>query len=68
MTTNERMNLRLDIWFSLTRQQQKKVSQLGISHVMLEVCNINDFKKITKSKKLLNDLITLKRSTIRLVA
>jgi hypothetical protein len=66
MTVQERLQLRLDIYFSLTRKQQRRFSELGGSHTMLEC--FNEWDKVTKSKKILEQVATLKGSCIRLVA
>jgi len=59
--------MRYDIYFALTRQQQRKLSKM-IAIPMLELLSMDDFKKITTNKKLIGMFINLKRSTIRKVA
>ena len=62
------LDLRLNFWFSLNTQQQKKLDSLGYSHLFCEMISGNDLSKVTKSKKIMNMLYDLKRKTFRLVA
>ena len=70
MTLNERLNLRLDIYFKLTKIQQRKLSELGHSHLMYDTTmTLNEFKSITKNKQLIADFTRLKFSQpLKLVA
>lgn len=68
MTVNQRMQLRHDIYFSLNTNQRRKLDSLGYCSVNLNECPMSDFKRVTKSKDLINKLVTLKRSLIRRVA
>lgn len=60
--------LAMDIYFSLTRTQQRKFHSLGYSALFVHHVDMNDFKKITKNKKLWEMMIELKRMYIRRVA
>ena len=64
---NKEMNMRHDIWFSLSIKQQRKLNAMGYSSSYnLVSIPVEDFKKVTKSKRLLNLLIQLKRATLRI--
>lgn len=67
MNSNQRLNLSLNIYFSLTTNQKRKLDSMGYSHVTLELTPMADFKRITQNKQLHKDLITLKRSFFRLI-
>lgn len=59
--------MRYDLYFLLSRRQQRKLSKM-IPIVMLEFLPMDDFKKVTTNKKLIEMFINLKRSTIKRVA
>ena len=64
--TKKALDMRLDIYFSLTLKQQQEFNNnyqwQNIEHVLVE-----DFKKITKSKRLVSDLIKLKDLTNKIL-
>ena len=64
--TKKALDMRLDIYFSLTLKQQQEFNNnyqwQNIEHVLVE-----DFKKITKSKRLISDLIKLKDLTSKIL-
>ena len=64
--TKKALDMRLDIYFSLTLKQQQEFNNnyqwQNIEHVLVE-----DFKKITKSKRLISDLIKLKDLTNKIL-
>lgn len=62
------MKTTIDIWFMLTVKQRRKLSELGVCHVMFELCEVNTLKRVTKNKDIINALIELKRSKLRLVS
>lgn len=68
MNMNKTNNMRLDIYFSLTKKQQRKFNELGYSWQLVENVTINEMFKVTKSKKIIEQLKTLKQMSIRLVA
>ena len=58
----------ITLWFELTIAQSRKLDSLGYGpNVFLITISMNEFLKVTKSKKLINDLITMKRETIRII-
>lgn len=63
-----KLQLRHDIYFALTRPQQRRFHSLGHETPMLEFIDMKDFLKITKNKDLIIKLIKLKRMSMRLVA
>jgi len=62
-----RLDLRLEIYFSLTLSQQRKFNA-SYSWMFIDDVPMCDFKRITKSKRLHAMLMELKRSNLRLVA
>ena len=64
---NAKSDLRYDIYFALSIKQRRKLNSL-INMQLLENINIIDFYKVTKNKELIDKLILLKRSCLRLVA
>jgi len=67
MTLGEKLDLRLNIWFALSKRQQRRISELGYN-VQLENIPMSHWYSITKNQKLTAMLIALKRSRLRLVA
>ena len=62
-------NLGLNIWFSLTRGQQRKLSNAGYCHQFLDDVPLNVFGKITDNKDLRRKFFRYKfRRGLRLVA
>jgi hypothetical protein len=61
-------NLRVDIYFALTKKQRQKLHAMGYSHTIIEFIPMNKFVKITKKKVIIDKLIELKRNCIRRVA
>ena len=59
----------ITLWFKLTNEQRRKINSLGYgpTHFLMNI-TMDEFKTVTKSKKLINDLIVMKRSCLRLVA
>jgi len=57
----------IDLWFKLTRAQQKKMTSMGYDWQFFWSVPMADFKKITKNQDRINDLMEMKRSTLRLV-
>jgi hypothetical protein len=62
------LDLTLNIYFSLTKKQRRKLDNLGYNRFFLEHVPLTVFEAITKNKKLRADLIILKRKFIRLIA
>ena len=64
--TKKALDMRLDIYFSLTLKQQQEFNNnyqwQNIEHVLVE-----DFKKITKSKRLIRHQIKLKDLTNKIL-
>lgn len=59
----------IDLWFKLTIKQRRKLSSLGYGpNCFLYNIAMSDFLKVTKDKKLIKELVTMKRSTLKLVA
>ena len=59
---------RLDLYFSLSKHQRKEINEI-VHHHNIENISIDDFKRITSSKKKLKELIRLKQAVgLRLVA
>ena len=56
---NEALAMRLDIYFSLTLKQRRKFND-NYQWQWIEDVSIEDFKEITKSKKIIAHLIKLK--------
>ena len=68
---NKMLQLRLDFWFSLSRSQKRKLDDMNYSHMFCEEILVEDFVKVSKSKKILEqlkELKELKRQSFRLVA
>ena len=64
----DRCNLRLDIYFSLTMKQRRKLNEITTWQFMEDI-GINEFKKITKNSKIIALYIKLLRSfDLRLVS
>ncbi len=64
MNLDQKLNLRLDIYFSLTKKQRRKLSETGHSHINFDsTMSIEQFQSITKSKRLLDSFIRLKYSS-----
>lgn len=64
---NKLLEMRLDLWFSLSVKQRSKLEKLDIFHWNVEHCSMSDFLKVTKNKVLREKLIEIKRSSMRLV-
>lgn len=60
----EKINLRHNIYFSLNLGQQRKLNKL-IPLPLLENLPMEQFKTVTKSKKLIADFVKLKQMSIR---
>jgi len=68
-TPKQKSEIRLSIWFDmLTINQRIKIRDMGYDYLMLEYIKIEDLKKVTKSKKVHDMLINLRRSSYFLVA
>ena len=65
---NREMELRHDLWFLLSPKQRRKLSYLGYSSVNLADVEMSEFRLVTKSRELIERLITIKRMTMRVVA
>lgn len=63
----QRMKLRHEIYFSLTKRQQRKFNERNCVTLMEQIPMVS-FKEITKNKKLWDKLILLKRSGLHLAA
>ena len=57
----------IELWFALSSEQRQHYNRYHCGIELHEI-SMRDFKKITKSKKLHNKLIELKRSYFRLVS
>lgn len=69
MKASERIDLRLTIWFDmLTRNQRKKLSNMGYFYLSLEDITWSDLDKVTKSRKVINAIGRLKQSNMRMVS
>lgn len=68
MTMKEKMNLRHDIWFSLSTNQQRKLTANGIYANNLYDCPVWLIVKVTKSKKIMDKMRKLWNNSIRRVA
>ncbi len=64
----KRIQLRHEIYFTLTRPQRTKFHSFGYFANTLEYIEMRDFLSITKNKDLIKKLIELKRQSMRLVA
>lgn len=60
--------LRRDIYLDLTRTQQKKLNKLGYDHFNLDLCPVDVFKQVSKSKKLFSKMQELWTRSMKLVA
>jgi hypothetical protein len=68
-TPQQKSEIRLSIWFDmLTRNQRIKIRDMGYSYLFLENIKIEDLKKVTKSKKIHDRLVNLRRSSFFAVA
>ncbi len=65
---NERLNLRLVIYFSFTHNQKIRFGSLGYLSTSVEEIPMSDFLRVTKNKDQIERLIKLKRMSLRLVA
>ena len=68
MTMNEKMNLRHDIWFSLSVNQRRKLTANGIYANNLYDCPVWLIVKVTRSKKLLSMMQKLWQNELKAVA
>ena len=68
MSAKQLLDLRLDFWFSLNTKQQQMLNTMGYSHLFCEQALSSDLTRVTKSKKIMNKLHHLKRSSFRMVA
>ena len=68
MDAKQLHDLRLDFWFSLNTKQQRQLHSLGYSHLFCEEVLSSDLTRVTKSKKIMDKLHNLKRSSFRMVA
>lgn len=66
MNNMDKHNLRISIWCSLKPSQQQTLRLNGIHESSLELCPMEIFKRVTKSKILHKDMIKLKRGSLRL--
>ena len=66
---NDRLNIILQIDAGLNDNQRRKLTSLGYHPTYnLHEINMNDWRKVTKNKKLTELLKELKRMSIKLVA
>lgn len=68
MTMTEKMNLRHDIWFSLSINQRRKLTANGIYANNLYDCPVWLIVKITRSKKIMEKMRKLWNNDLRAVA
>lgn len=65
---NKELNLRLNTWFSLTVRQRNILQDNEIGHYNLCDVDMELIKRVTKNKKILENVTTLKRMTLRLAS
>lgn len=59
----------IDIWFMLTNNQRRKLSKLGYGpNCFMIGISLETMRKVTKNKDILNKVIEMNRSILRLVA
>jgi hypothetical protein len=62
MTLQQRMNLRLDLYFKMSVRQRKMFHSLGYESITFEYISVSELSKITKNKDIIKGLIKLKQS------
>lgn len=68
MTMTQKMQLRHDIWFSLSTRQRRQLTSQGVYANNLYDCPVWLIVKITRSKKIMDKMRKLWNNSIRRVA
>jgi len=62
MNMQQRLNLRLDLYFKLTNKQRRMFHSLGYESTTFDHISVSELSKITKNKEIIKGLIKLKQS------